>query len=306
MLGKVVPVPVKRWLRRRFAAWLRHEMVHGVARAELETAVEERLPGWRGYFPHQPGAAFTVQLRTPAADERDAETGLPVPPRELWAGYGKNVTEYLHGKHDVAVMRDITARGGKPLEECGHVLELGCSAGRMLRWLHDLAGRVEVWGVDITADHIRWCRQHLSPPFHFAVTTTHPHLPFEDRFFGFVFAGSVFTHIDDLAEAWFQELRRVTRPGGRLYVTIHDRHTMEMLPLLPEYPLARTVAACPGYAACREADFSLFALRGRDWSRLLVFHDADDLCQRLRPYFRTLSVTPGAYGYQTAVLLERI
>ena len=45
----------------------------------------------------------------------------------------------------------------------------------MLRWLLDLTPSGEVWGADVTATHIRWCKQHLSPPFHFLTTTVHPH-----------------------------------------------------------------------------------------------------------------------------------
>ena len=56
-----------------------------------------------------------------------------------------------------------------------------------------------------------------------------PHLPFEDRSFGLVYCGSLFTHIDDLAEAWLAELHRVLRPGGRLYFSIHDQHSVRIL-----------------------------------------------------------------------------
>jgi len=44
-----------------------------------------------------------------------------------------------------------------------------------------------------------WCQQRMSPLFKFATTTSFPHLPFEDGYFDFVYAGSVFTHITDLA-----------------------------------------------------------------------------------------------------------
>ena len=94
----------------------------------------------------------------------------------------------------------------------------------MLRWLHDVSDSCEIWGTEIRfrAGSLG-VKQYLSPPFHFATTTTSPHLPFEDRYFGLIYAGSVFTHIDDLADAWFLELRRALRPGGRLFITVHDR-----------------------------------------------------------------------------------
>src|SRR5207244_2674608 len=55
-----------------------------------------------------------------------------------------------------------------------------------------------------------------------------PPLAFEDRYFDFIYAGSVFTHIADLAEAWLMELRRIVRPGGRLYLTIQDERSIEL------------------------------------------------------------------------------
>ena len=99
----------------------------------------------------------------------------------------------------------------------------------MIRHLEDFAESSEIWGLDINAEQIFWCKQHLDPPFHFATTTTIPHLPFEDGYFDFVYAGSVFTHIDDLADSWLLELRRVLSRDGRLYVTIHDNRTIELL-----------------------------------------------------------------------------
>jgi SAM-dependent methyltransferase len=308
VLEKMLPARLKRWLQARLDHLLQTDLAR--FRAELSRTMSDYLrtrTGGLRYFAHEPEAPVTVTPRSPAPAAVDPETGLPLPPQELWAGYGSSTDIYLSsGKIDVRIMREVAARGGQALEEAGRVLELGCSAGRLIRWLHDLAGRCEVWGVDITAGDIHWCRQFLSPPFHFAVTTSQPHLPFEDRYFGFVYAGSVFTHLDDLAYAWFQELRRVVRPGGRLYVTIHDRNTVQLLKQQPWMPLSRYLASRPEYAALCDGDFGVLALKGDDWNRTLVFHDIEYLCRLLQPFFRTLSVNPGAYGYQTALLLERL
>ncbi len=83
----------------------------------------------------------------------------------------------------------------------------------MLRWFPGGDG-TERWGCDIKGETIAWCQQHPSPPMHFVTTTTLPHLPFEDKYFDFVYCGSVFTHIIDLPDAWFLELRREIRPAG--------------------------------------------------------------------------------------------
>jgi SAM-dependent methyltransferase len=55
-----------------------------------------------------------------------------------------------------------------------------------------------------------------------------PNLPFEDRSFGLIFCGSVFTHIDDLVETWFLEMHRILRPGGRLYFSVNDEHAVRV------------------------------------------------------------------------------
>jgi ubiquinone/menaquinone biosynthesis C-methylase UbiE len=121
--------------------------------------------------------------------------------------YGVSAEDYLEsGRCDVAKMREILHQAGFPIERTERVLEFGCAAGRMIRWLDDIAPSREIWGVDIWASAMLWCKEHLTPPFYFATTTISPHLPFEDRYFDFIYAGSIFTHIEDLIDAWFLEL----------------------------------------------------------------------------------------------------
>ena len=98
----------------------------------------------------------------------------------------------------------------------------------MIRHLADLTPQVQVWGCDIWADAVIWCEENLSPPFWFATTTVVPHLPFADDSFGLVYCGSLFTHMDDLADAWFLELYRIIRPGGRLLFSVNDRHAVKV------------------------------------------------------------------------------
>ncbi len=190
-------------------------------------------------------------------------------------------------------MRKILGEGDQWLRSAGRVLDFGCGSGRMIRWLHDVADSCEIWGTDISSRHIYWCKQNLSPPFHFATTTTYPHLPFPDGWFGLIYAGSVFTHIDDLADAWFLELARIIRPGGRLYVTLHDRHSAEFLEKLGrDDALFKRYLELPKYEEYVASDFAMFAIHRSIYSQ--VFYDIDYLCRGLEPVFRTLSVTPGA------------
>ena len=178
------------------------------------------------YWPHDHEAeSFSRPLDL--GEIRHPGSPLPVPPRDLWAHYCTSVESYLEsGREDCQTMRRLLADSGAPIEGASRILELGCAGGRMLRWLTDLAPEIQLWGTDIWSTAILWCQDHLSPPCYFATNTMTPHLPYEDRSFGLIYCGSLFTHIDDLAESWFLELHRILRPGGRLYFSINDQHAV--------------------------------------------------------------------------------
>jgi SAM-dependent methyltransferase len=267
---------------------------------------EAHAPAFPTYFPYMPDASCYLlpKVRTGASSGAAA----PVPPKETWISekYGKTTDEYLvSGRRDTQEMLDIVVRGGAPVEALGHILEFGCGDGRMIRWLAHLTGDREIWGTDIDAGRVFWCKQNLSPPFRFITTTTMPHLPFEDRYFGFVYAGSVFTHIDDLADAWIAELRRILRPGGRLFMTIHLRNDIALLDgRYRDSGLSRLLRKHPEYERYTRSDFDMFTI-GRS-SESYVFYDLDYLRKSLEPLFRILSVTQEVRLYQNALLLERV
>jgi SAM-dependent methyltransferase len=263
-----------------------------------------KAPVFPTYFPYVPEASCYVLPKAAAPPGAPP----PVPPRETWISekYGKTAEEYLaSGRRDTQEMLDILNRAGVAVEALGHILEFGCGDGRMIRWLEHLATDREVWGTDIDTGRIFWCKQNLSPRLHFITTTTVPHLPFEDRHFGFVYAGSVFTHIDDLADAWFAELRRLLRPGGKLFVTVHLKNDIALLDgKYRHVGLARKFHNDPEYNRFARSNFDMFTI-GRS-SESFVFYDLDYLRRTLEPQFRLLSVTEEVRLYQNALLLERV
>jgi ubiquinone/menaquinone biosynthesis C-methylase UbiE len=220
-----------------------------------------------------------------------AAPAFPIPPPELRLGYGRSTEEYLaNGRRHVQSMLDLLRASGARLERGTRILDFGCGAGRMIRWLAEFSEQGEVWGTDISAEHIVWCMQYLTPPFHFLVNTTLPHVPFEDRYFDVVYAGSVFTHIDDLAQMWFLELRRVLRARGKLYVTIHDRHSIQLLTQeWREVPFAAYLRQNQDYAAFAHTNFAMFTIGRATESQ--VFYDVESLCEGLHGLFKVCSVT---------------
>ncbi len=268
-------------------------------------------------YPHN---AEDTSYTLPAFPEPDrSDNALPTPPEPLWANYCTSAESFLKsGADDVDAMVGLIAESGTSIEDAGRTLELGVAGGRLIRHLVKHAPAQEIWGVDHWATAVLWCKAALSPPFHFATTTVVPHLPFESNYFGLVYAGSVWTHLDDLAEAWALEVRRVLRPGGRFYFTINDRAAVKVFqgggkdraryiervrPQNWESWLTQ-LKAHPGYLKFERGDAQMVTM-GRS-TNAHVLWDANYLIKRFGPGWRTCSITPEAYGHQTGVLLERL
>lgn len=112
---------------------------------------------------------------------------------------------------------------------------------------------------------------------------------------------SVFTHIDDLADAWLLELWRILTADGRLYVTIHDNHTVRLIEDDKAAGL-RFVRTRKLFHESKDS-FDMISIGRDDLSQ--VFYDRDYFSRMAGSAFDVVSVTPEAYFYQTAFLLKR-
>ncbi len=98
------------------------------------------------------------------------------------------------------------------------VLDFGVGCGRIARHMPKLLEEVEMTGVDVEPRAIRWCNRHLSGRY-IAIDPESP-LPFREESFDFVYAVSVFTHLDAPAQRfWLSGLARVLHRDGCLLVT---------------------------------------------------------------------------------------
>jgi ubiquinone/menaquinone biosynthesis C-methylase UbiE len=228
--------------------------------------------------------------------------GGPVPPEELregWIG-----ASYLRsGRRDMDAMQAIVEQAGESLTDARRVLDFGCATGRLLRFYPDAADR-ECWGVDVKASSIAWCQQHLTPPFLFATTTTFPHLPFEDNYFDVVYCGSVFTHIGDVPDATLLELRRILRPGGLAYVTVHDERSVQaLLERFQERELTRLLRRLDAETGVLGSSYKFFCVGADPGTQ--IFYDSDYLVGKWSGFMEVVSITPEAMDYQTALLLRK-
>lgn len=264
-------------------------------------------PFERGFLPidHQSDGFIIPRQTAEAPNAHWTATSAPIPPAELRLGYGRTEQDYLDtGRLHFDAMRQIARDAGRPIEAASSILDFGCGAGRLTRWLIDLQS-ASITGVDIDSAAIAWARENLSPPFEFYLTTLLPHLPFEDRSFQWVIAGSVFTHIDDLALSWLMELRRVVVPGGMLYLTIHDHRSLELLQQHRQtHWLGKLLSSHPRFDEWARQSFNMFTIGRGPASQ--VFINSDWLIDQLRTKWKLRALVPEAYAYQSALLFERL
>jgi ubiquinone/menaquinone biosynthesis C-methylase UbiE len=272
------------------------------------------------YIPYPARRGYYVLQKADRDDHERNRDGFPIPPEPR--GYGDTEENWLNsGKTDVDSMLRILNYSNFFIEKGNRILELGCATGRMTRWLASLAEECEIWGVDISARGIVWCQENLTPPFNFATVTTVPNLPFEDRYFDFIFCGSVFTHIDDLADAWLLEIKRIMRPGGRAYVTVHDKHTADVIinnnwesrelrdlvinnPNLAPREMRNLLISSEGSKYINnEKYYKISLLPGNEQCQ--VFYDIEHLRQHWGRWLKIITVIQEAWWFQTAVLMEK-
>jgi SAM-dependent methyltransferase len=292
---------------RRAARWTSDRL--GISE-QFERSASRALSTTAGvgkYFPNRSGD-HSVLWRVDRIGPYDEAT-LPVPPPKLWMCFEGDEREYRErGAHDVEVMLRLLSAAGYEPAPGDQILDFGCAAGRMTRWLAEWADRCEVWGTDIQETHVDWCRQHLTPPFRFFVSTTFPHLPWPDDSFRLVYAGSVFTNLAELADSWLLELRRVIAPGGFLYLTLHDRHSVDVIRSLPPGHtlrfLAEQLEQLDANEPVLDGPWDIVTLHGTAFSTQ-VFHDIDAFRERWHPLFDVSVVEQDAYLFQTGIVLCR-
>ena len=107
------------------------------------------------------------------------------------------------------------------------VLDFGCGCGRTLPWFKLLYPNAQIEGADIDAEAIEWCRQNLSGSAQFRVNELEPPLSYRAEHFDLVYSISIFTHLpEDMQFRWLDELRRVTKRGGHLLLTVAGEHDL--------------------------------------------------------------------------------
>lgn len=166
----------------------------------------------------------TLRLGWEERKNKTSDDSLPVPSPLLrfrvHGGFELD-TYLLVGKNCARNIKDLLGTVGKDFYSFNKVLDFGCGSGRVMRFLRDGPDSCHLYGTDIDRQAISWCRRHLP----FATWYTNKALPptaYPNDTFDFIYAISVFTHIDEEMQfAWLKELKRISKPGGILILTVH-------------------------------------------------------------------------------------
>ena len=171
-----------------------------------------------------------VKLQHPLPAYADLDP-YPIPVTEDREGYygDFHYDWWLSGLYDYLAVKQTLTRFGGSLKPGDAVFESGCASGRVLRHFACQAKDIDIWGADINLRHVEWIQNYLPQHIRIFQNTALPHLPIDDKSISLVMAFSVFTHIDELELAWLAELRRVLKPGGFAYLTIHSEHTWSIM-----------------------------------------------------------------------------
>jgi len=227
------------------------------------------------------------------------EKELPVPPALLRFRVAEdaNLTRFVEiGRLSAERIEAALAGIGRTVGDFGTALDFGCGCGRTLRWLMPRFPGTRFSGTDVDGEAVSWCQKHLQGG-DFRTSAPQPPLGFPPKNFDFIFAISVFTHLDAAAhEEWVPELARVLKPGGILLATFHGPAAWEHLTGQPREQI--------------EKDRFLFAtsrkLRGivPEWYHT-AYHTPDYVRDLLSRRFELLDYVQGGFGYQDIALARR-
>jgi SAM-dependent methyltransferase len=142
------------------------------------------------------------------------------PPEEVHA-MARGPLAAAGGLYEADLIADALASAGTEMEGVRSVLDFGCSSGRVVRVLAAAYPDVAWHACDPNGPAIAWASENL-PGIDFFVSADEPPLSLETASLDLVYAISIWSHFQPgLGLRWFEEMRRIIRPGGHLVCTTH-------------------------------------------------------------------------------------
>ncbi|MEO0800414.1 MAG: class I SAM-dependent methyltransferase [Pseudomonadota bacterium] len=242
----------------------------------------------------------------------DFEAKLPNDPYELPTTadregyYGpQHLSYWASGLRDLNNLLAAADRLGVDVKT---FFDIGCASGRVVRHFSAQRPDIETIGSDINRKHIDWMIRYLSKKLIVFQNHSIPSIPLPDNSVDLISAFSVFTHIEAFEGAWLMELRRILRPGGIAWVTVHTEHTW--LEMEDDWPLYRGTAKHPDFAKYdRTEPFPderlVFRWHSNRSYSSNTFYKTDYIRENWARYLDVAEVHRRLPGYQDVVVLRK-
>jgi SAM-dependent methyltransferase len=264
----------------------------------------EGVPAADGVYRFQIGYDVFPERNTEEQDFYFLTGDLPLPEDVRRQRIGQPSEDAFHvagGTIYAKMQQTLRSRFGKGYDDFASILDWGCGCGRVLR--HFVARtKTPITGIEIDRDNLRWCSEHY-PSAVFREGRLEPPLDLPADSFDLIFGISVFTHLsEEMQHAWLAELRRITRPGGLVLMTVvGDVGWFRNRFSLAQFQAWKTT----GFIDVG-SDTILDGQIGRTEYYRLVYHDAAYVLRQWRKHFRIVDLIPGHCNcYQDLVVMQK-
>ena len=199
--------------------------------AAVEALIRDTPGAWEHYFgaaerAGNPGLVLALGMWL-GADVVAERTGLlrGEPPEDVHA-MARGPLAAAGGLYEADMVVDALASAAVEMGSVRAALDFGCSSGRVLRPLSAAYPQVDWWGCDPNGPAVAWARENLGA-VSFFVSGDVPPLKLADASLDLVYGISIWSHFEpQRGMQWFEEMRRVLRPGGHLVMTTHGLNSI--------------------------------------------------------------------------------
>jgi SAM-dependent methyltransferase len=253
--------------------------------------------------------SFGVWLSVPAVLDK-LGLGAGQPPEEVHA-MARGPLAAAGGLYEADMVAAALHSVGVPIEGMGAALDFGCSSGRLVRVLAAAYPQVRWHGCDPNGPAIEWARSAY-PDINIFSSSNSPPLDLPDGSLELICAISIWSHFAPaLGLRWFDEMRRLLRPGGHLVFTTHgftavDFYVRNVLRTVPQSDEIVGGLYKRGWWYAQE-----FGAQG-DWGVInpdwgTAFLSPEWLLAQLCPAWRVLQFEPGRnQDNQDVYVLQRV
>jgi ubiquinone/menaquinone biosynthesis C-methylase UbiE len=187
------------------------------------------------------------------------------------------------------------------------VFDFGCASGRVIRHFASHENDLELWASDINSAHVNWVQKYLNQKICVFQNSSIPYLPLKDSSIDLLYAFSVFSHIDIFETFWLLEIKRILKPNGIAYLSIHSDHTWEIMN--ENMPIYHALLSTKDFdkkllLTKLKEDKVVFRYRSDGSYNSNVFYKNSYIKSEWGKIFDILDIVKSGHGYQDVVILQ--